>query len=1086
MTSEPLACVLRLVPETRQRLLAEGTQSSAIDTIYAGDTWMSACIAAISEAPDWLAQQVGEHEDDALIPDLIADSKGPQARAAFLAQSTAAAAAGAWASGDKVACVEAARRAARWWAAVDGLDYRDPATPPTPLATLNGSLQAERAEHDPRVWAPVEEMVLHADPATDKRPATLRAEVLTWVEEPGGVKPAKFVLEAVAAGQPGLWRAPQAGLTATDAPFQAALRDAWAWATAQEGLDPDISVRWRLLLHPDESRASRGNGDAIGLACAVSLQQLAVRHQRLHRLDRHTSYLAAVAADGTVMVPTCQVSPESRARLRRLVVASKQPAPPARLALRHADVVNDAVAHGRQPVQARHFRRMAAAGVLATVVLIAGLAVARSGQSDSRNRAAASAHARQAEAATLASDAQAALSADPPRAIAAAAAAYRLAPHSPAVIDAVIAAAASDPRALHYLSPAAAVTQLSLSRDGKLLAALLGDGRIEVWSLAAKTPQVLPVRQPPGRTSAISFVGGSPTLAAAGTAVTVLDPVTGAIRHLGTGGSGISDISASSHSRTFVTASAAGIRLWDSATGTSRTLSQTPAADVSLAPNGQTVLVGENSGTLQLLRTAGGVAASTRLPSPATSVLLGQSGGAYAVTRAGELYGFATSLRRVSSIAIPPDTTLTLRPGARLSELTPDGLLKVRSPAQVVAAASNAAILLPDEPAQITAGSGSDRTFNAVGIPIRGMSLPSLATDGDGRLAATVLADGQIRISTIDLASGPPVQVEDVASAAIVNRSTLAVTSGLLYVRAFTALVNSTTGQVTSLERFSHATDVFQRPVTTPRDVVATGMTTSSLDVWRIHEDRLTTVARNLSVASSPISGIAVDDDTSLLFVAADTHLYVRRLTSPALQLTRTSTSGRIACLTADPARHTLYACTSHGVMAFSYTTSGQLRDPRIVGTASAQGVAVSPDGEIMITLDDGDAVLLPRGSGPQGGPGLTLTTDDTYTLSAVLTPTAAIISGRNSELLLYSSATGAQILDTQLGGTGFVTALWQDHSGIVGGATLDGSLFTLPPTSPAPAVHDSCALLADPSAQWRTDFGGTPAAAQLPAAGGC
>jgi hypothetical protein len=94
--------------------------------------------------------------------------------------------------------------------------------------------------------------------------------------------------------------------------------------------------------------------------------------------------------------------------------------------------------------------------------------------------------------------------------------------------------------------------------------------------------------------------------------------------------------------------------------------------------------------------------------------------------------------------------------------------------------------------------------FNAVGIPIRGMSLPSLATDG--RLAATVLADGQIRISTIDLASGPPVQVQDVASAAIVSRSTLAVTSGLLYARAFTALVNRATGQVTSLERFSHAT----------------------------------------------------------------------------------------------------------------------------------------------------------------------------------------------------------------------------------------------------------------------------------------
>jgi len=1088
MISEPLATVLRVAPENIEQLIAEGALGNALDLIYDDDTWMRACISAIREAPSWLTAQLRVNQDDAFIPNLIGERKGSPARAAFLAQSAAAAAARAWEDEDAVACLALARRAAHWWSIVDEFDDRPLSAPARPLATLRDSLRAERPLHDPQAWAPVEEMVIRAaDRIEAGLPVSTRVEVKTWIDEQGRATAAKLLLEAVSDAQPGLWRAPSAGLTLVDELFLASLRDAWSWATARGGLDPHVSVRWRLL-REDGSRAPYGNGDAIGLACAVGLQQLAVRHQRLNRLDRRTSYLAAVSADGTVTVPATQILPASgpHVHVRRLVAAATQSPPPAKLALRRAEVVKDAVRHGRQPVRNKALTVAAAACAVAASVLIAGFALATSRQSDSRNSAAASAHTLQSEAAALASDAQAALGTDPPRAIAAAAAAYRLAPHNPAVVNAVIATAADDPRARYYLSPVAGVQRLSLSADGRLLAALLDNGKIEAWSLAGQTPRVLPIIQPPGITSAIGFVGDGSSLAAVGTYVSMVDPLTGGVRRLARTAQGTTAISTTSLRNTFVTASASGVRLWDITTGASRLLTDVPVATISLAPDGRTVLAGGDSGTVRLLSAAGGVEASASLPARVTSVLLGASGGDYAVTSAGRLYGLGARLRRVSAIGIPPDTTLTLRPGTRVSELTPAGLRNVRTAAQVVATASNAALLLPDDPAQIATGSGSSRGFNAVAMPIRGLGQQAFATDSAGRLAATVLSDGQIRVSTIDLAGGPPLLAEDVASAAIVSRSTIAITTGLLHPGAITALVNRTTGRVTSSERFTRSSkNIFLRPITTSRDVITIGSTTSSVDVWRIHAGRLATAARNLAVSTSPVSALAVDDDRSLLFVAAGTDIQVRRVISPARQISNVSTTDPIGCLATDPARHALYACTRGGIMAFTYDADGQLHSSGITDSSDALGLAMGPAHEVVMTFTDGNATLLSRGFGAPRAD-FTLATNDSVTLAAAATPAAAVISGENSQLYYYSTATGTELLDSELGSGQFVTALWPAGGGTLGGVTLDGSLFTLPPTSPPQAVRYSCALIASPAAQWRADFGSTPAAKQLPASGGC
>ncbi len=1108
MTSHYLATALLVRPGTYQSLLADGELSTAIDTLSAGDTWMAACVAAVREAPDWLRQQVGEHEHGALIPHIIADTKGPEARAVFLAQSAAAAAAGAWASDDAAGCMDLARRAARWWSAVEGLAYHAPAAPSRPLATLADSLQSERGAQDPRIWAPVEDMVLAADAAINSgtsepwpstryktgRPAVSRADTPTWIQEPTGAVAAMLVLEVIADGQPGLWRAFEAGLTVADQPFLNALQSAWDWATTRNGIDRQASVRWRLrLIDENENRAPAGNGDAIGLACAVGLQQLAVRHQRLHQLDRRTGYLGAVSTDGRVKQPTHRVYPDhvfshTRSPLRRLITAKPQQVQPGTLTIRLASSVKEAVALGRRPVKARRAGLAATACVLAFAMTAAGVTAVRSGQANSRTSAAAASHARRAAAVALANTAQAHAGSDPPRAIAAAVAAYKLAPGDPTVTDAVIAATASDPRALRYLSPAATVKQLSLSGNGKLLAALLTTGKIEVWNLGTTTPRVLRIHQPPGITSAMGFLDGGPSLVAAGTAVSILNPISGATRNVGEARPGISALSVSLTSHAFVTASPTGVRLWNGATGASSTLSKTAASVVSLSPDGRTVLTGGASDTLRLLTATGNVAASTTLPSPATSVLLAPSGTAYTMTTAGRLYFLDSGLHSVrSTIDLPPDITLSLRPSTVIHELTPFGARHARRPGEIVATASNAALVFADNPAEIASGTGSNFSLNHVSVPIRSLGAALFATDRSGDLAATVLSDGQIRLSTIDLANGIPLRAQDVAAGAAVSHSTLALTSGLLYVSAYTALVNRRTGRISSLIHFTHAhSHTFQRPVIGAHYIVDTGSTTSSLDIWRIHGGRLTATAHDLKVSSTTIASLAIDDKVGLLFVAAGASLQARRLTMPARLLSQAFANSPIFCLTTVPASRMVYACTNEGIVAFTYSANGQLSRPKTVNTLQASALQVGPDNRALITLPAGDSILLPQGLGQGRRGNDTLTGGGAYILSSALTSTTAIVSGRSSELLLYSAVSGSRLADILLGGGEFATVLWPDGNKTISGATFDGSLFTLPPTIPSRAARYACTLLGNPRAEWQHDFGTSPAAAQLPATGGC
>ena len=93
----------------------------------------------------------------ALIPALIADHANAQAGAVFRAQASAAAAVVAWRRGASPHAwnLPAARRKGgpRWkgW-------LRRARAPASPLATLRDTVRAERALHDVRAWAPVEDI----------------------------------------------------------------------------------------------------------------------------------------------------------------------------------------------------------------------------------------------------------------------------------------------------------------------------------------------------------------------------------------------------------------------------------------------------------------------------------------------------------------------------------------------------------------------------------------------------------------------------------------------------------------------------------------------------------------------------------------------------------------------------------------------------------------------------------------------------------------------------------------------------------------------------------------------------------------
>ena len=800
MNSEQLTAARNLTPDNIRQLKAQEMLAPELDALCADDTWLNACVAAIQEAPDWLRRQA---EDDAQLPAFIAEHQGSQAGTVFLAQAAAAAAAEAWLRDTADACIQLARRAAQRWSAIEGLTYDAPATSVRPLATLPDSLQAERVLHDVRAWAPIEDMVLLADaraedgrsaePASRDRSAVAVktavktvVPVKTWGCTPAGTGPLTLILEAVPDRQPGLWRAPSAGLTVVDEAFLAATQDAWTWAVTSGGLNPGTSVRWRLL-DVNGTRVPRVTGNSAGLAFAVALHQAGVSWRRLRALHTETSYLGSVTAEGTVAMPSPDVIPQKSQHVRYVIAPTKQISdqakPAGKLKLRPAADANQAIALGRRPVKVRNGLLLAAACSLAVIAGAASFAAIRSGQSDISSSASATAHERQAQALDLANQATGLLSSDPSQAIVAAAAAYHLNPANPTVQNAVIAAAGSDPRTRHYLSPAGPVAELSLSGNGSLVAALLASGRIEVWSIAAKTPRLLPVPQPSGSISAIGFLGGGSSLVTAGSRVTMLDPVHGTSRQLDGGSKdseNITALSVSPSSLDFVTSSPAGIRLWNGTTGSVRLLSATPATVISLAPDARNILAGGPSGTLRLISAAGDQV-TAKLPSAVTSDLLGPSGNAYALTAAGRLYVLNARLRQVhASAAFPAGSTLALRPAATARMLTGGDVVAAPRAAEVVVTASNAALMLPDDPAQLTVGSGNNlSSVNQIGIPIRGLGGAILASDGSGTTAATIVANGQIRISTFDLTDNPHLRVLDLASAAVVAKSTIAVASGL-------------------------------------------------------------------------------------------------------------------------------------------------------------------------------------------------------------------------------------------------------------------------------------------------------------------
>jgi WD40 repeat protein len=1097
MNSKQLAAARNLTPDNIRQLKAQEMLAPELDALCVDDTWLNACVAAIQEAPDWLRRQA---EDGAQLPAFIAEHQRSQAGAVFLAQAAAAAAAEAWLR-DADACIQLARRAAQRWSAIEGLTYDAPATPVRPLATLPDSLQAERVLHDVRAWAPIEDMVLlaaragrSAEPASRAAPAVKTVvPVKTWGCTPAGTGPLTLILETVPDRQPGLWRAPSAGLTVVDAAFLAATQDAWTWAVTSGGLNPHTSVRWRLL-DVNGTRVPQVTGNSAGLAFAVALHQAGVSWRRLRALHTATSYLGSVTVEGTVAMPSPGVTPQTSRHVRYVIAPTKQLSdqakPAGKLKLRPAADASQAIALGRRPVKIRNRLLLAAACSLTIIAGAASFAAIRSGQSDISSSASAAAHERQAQALDLANQVTGLLSSDPSQAIVAAAAAYHLDPANPTVQNAVIAAAGSDPRTRHYVSPAGPVAELSLSGDGSLVAALLASGRIEVWSIAAKTPRLLPVPQPPGSISAIGFAGGGSSLVTAGSRVTMLDPMHGTSRQLDGGNRGsenITALSVSPSSLDFVTSSPAGIRLWNGATGSVRLLSATPATVISLAPDARNILAGGPSGTLRLISAAGGQV-TAQLPSAVTSDLLAPSGNAYALTAAGRLYVLNSRLRQVhASTAFPAGSTLTLRPAATARMLTEGDVVAAPRAAEVVVTASNAALMLPDDPAQLTVDSGTQSSVNQTGIPIRGLGGAILASDGSGTTTATIVANGQIRISTFDLTGNPNLRVLDLASAAVVAKSTIAVASGLTFVRAFVALMNPSDGSIFTVKAFTHAPNlIYVRPAISTHYIADTGNPASSIDLWRINGRHLVTLASNLQTPFPSVRGFTFDETAGLLFDGGANDIQVRDLQRPSRVVSETGVKGTVNCLSVDPAHRVVYACTTGGIIALTYGPTGVLGSPVTVDPAIAVGVAIGPGGKDLVIGASG-VTYLPEAFGAHGNDAIDLAAGEPTMFGAAVTPTAVVTSGQNADIQLYS-ASGADLDTFQLGSLEqAVTVLWPDGDGLISGSTFDGSLFTLPPTRPADAVTYGCALLADPGAEWHADYGGDLTVARLlPPNGGC
>jgi hypothetical protein len=1101
-----LALARSITRETSRELIRAGTLAATLDELLAGDNWLHACVAAINTAPEWLTEQAGD--PSALVPLLVEDA-GIQAGSVVRAQAAAAAAVLAWRREDADGAMMLARRAANWWSAVDRVPYQPPAAGVRPLATFADSLTAERSRHDVRVWAPVEDMILSADarPGSVSPDAGRRigrtVQVRTWGRTAAGHGPLTLVLDVVKDGQPGLWRSPGAGLTIADDAFLAAAAAAWHWAVADGGLASDASVRWRLL-DAGATRAGRASGDGAGLAFAVALHQAGVSRPWLHKLDPATGYLGAVSRDGAVAAPAVEPPAPPRDKHLRFLVGAAGPvadgqgreegrrgknAPPAAPEVWPAGTVTRAAALGHRPVRVRRTWRLTAACALALAGIVSGVLSVSSGQSDAASGALESSSNRHAQALVLANQALTltAAAADPPRAIVAAAAAYALDPADRTAQDAVLAAAGSDPRALHYLDPAAPVRQLAMSSDGSIVAALLASGKIEAWHLAGATVRPLPVSQPPGTVAAIGFTGPGTSLVAAGSQVTVLDPAAGTSRQLGSAGEDVTALSASPESPEVVTSSPAGIRAWNAVTGASHLLSTVPAGGLSLRPDGQYVLAAGAPARLRLLSLrTGQVIATAHLPAAATSVLLAPSGHCYAVTAVGQngngtLYGFNPGLGRAAGhVSVPLDSTLELRPGDTAQELTPGGLQPVPPDPTIMLTVANAAVEVLDAPGDLTDMSGD---LNATSMPIEGIGGAILASDGTGTTFATVLADGEVRVSTLELTQWPQLQVPDVAAIAPVSSSAIAVVTGMMDVEASVSLLSRTTGKVLAQSGFTRASS--PPPAITSHYIAAAGNPTSALDLWQISGDHIVTLATNMATSLPGIRGLAIDEQAGLAFDAGGTEIQARSLRQAGRQVSARTLAGAVNCLTLGQSHSVLYACTAGGIMAMKVSADGTLGAPTLTSPLNATSLILGPGGAALIGTGE-DAELLPHGLSDGSG-AISLDPGQFDISGTALTADEAIVSDQTTGLHSYDAGSGTGLDALTTGAYSWPSMLWTEGDGVIGGATFDGSLFTLPPTRPAAAAQFACALLADPGAEWRADFGANPAiGALLPASGGC
>jgi hypothetical protein len=320
-----------------------------------------------------------------------------------------------------------------------------------------------------------------------------------------------------------------------------------------------------------------------------------------------------------------------------------------------------------------------------------------------------------------------------------------------------------------------------------------------------------------------------------------------------------------------------------------------------------------------------------------------------------------------------------------------------------------------------------------------------------------------------------------------VAKSTIAVASGLTFVRAFVALMDPSDGSIYTVKAFTHATNlIYVRPAISAHYIADSGNPASSIDLWRIAGRHLITLASNLRTQFPFIRGLAVDGSAGLLFDSGANDVQVRDVQQPKRVISKISLEGTVNCLSADPAHRVLYACTTVGIIALKYSRAGVLTNPVTVDSAIAEGVTIGPDGKDLI-IGSGGVTYLPEAFGTNGNDAINLAVGESSTLGAAVTPTAVVTSGLNADLQLYSSS-GANLDTLQLGSLeATVTVLWPDGDGLISGSTFDGSLFTLPPTRPADALKYACALLADPGAEWRTDYSSNLAVARLlPFNGGC